>query len=44
VFQVEDVSVVVGEGPDELLVIAAKACPASAMVIVDDATGEGRHR
>lgn len=38
--QREEVAVVVGSGPDELLVEAAEACPAVAISLVDSETGE----
>jgi ferredoxin len=40
VFAVEDVAVVIGDGPRGLLVEAARACPSCAIDVVDDATGE----
>ncbi len=40
VFRLDDVAVVVGVGPDELLLEAAEACPAVAISIVDSETGE----
>ena len=39
-FRVDDVAVVVGVAPDEVLLEAARACPAGAIVLVDEATGE----
>ena len=39
-FRVEDVAVVVGAAPDHVLLEAARACPAGAIVLVDEATGE----
>jgi ferredoxin len=38
IFAIEDVAVVVGTGPDELMLAAAQACPSVAIVITD---GEG---
>jgi ferredoxin len=35
VFTIEDVAVVVGTGPDELMLAAAQACPSVAIVISD---------
>jgi ferredoxin len=35
VFAIEDVAVVVGTGPDELMVAAAQACPSVAIVLAD---------
>ena len=40
VFEVDDVARVVGDGPRELLVEAAEACPAGAIAVVDTDTGE----
>jgi ferredoxin len=40
VFELDDVARVTGSGPDELLLAAAEACPATAIRIVDRATGE----
>lgn len=34
-----DVAEVIGSGPDDLMLKAAKACPASAISLVDEATG-----
>ena len=36
VFRVEDVAVVVGDAPDELMVEAARACPSVAIRLLDD--------
>jgi ferredoxin len=35
VFAIEDIAVVVGTGPDELMLAAAQACPSVAIVITD---------
>jgi ferredoxin len=40
VFRVDDVAVVIGVAADDVLVNAARACPAGAIVLVDEATGE----
>ena len=40
VFRLDDVAVVIGTGPDALILEAAEACPAVAISIVDDRTGE----
>jgi ferredoxin len=40
VFRLDDVAVVIGNGPHELILEAAEACPAVAISIVDEATGE----
>lgn len=39
-FRVDDIAVVVGVAPADVLVAAARACPAGAIVLVDDETGE----
>jgi len=39
VFRVEDVAVVVGDAPDELVVEAARACPSVAIRLLDADTG-----
>ena len=39
VFDVEDIAVVIGRGDDETLREAARACPAGAIALTDDATG-----
>ncbi len=40
VFRIDDIATVVGTGDPDLLFKAARACPAVAISIVDDATGE----
>ena len=40
IFRVDDVAVVIGEGPDELMLEAARVCPSVAIVITDGQTGE----
>lgn len=40
VFRVDDIAEVVGSAPVEVLVRAAEACPAMAISVVDDETGE----
>ena len=40
IFRVDDVAVVIGEGPDELMLEAARACPSVAIVITDRDSGE----
>jgi ferredoxin len=37
VFRVDEIAVVTGEGPDELVLEAARACPAMAIEVVDEA-------
>jgi ferredoxin len=39
VFALEDTAVVIGDGPADLVLEAARACPASAITIVDTDTG-----
>ncbi len=36
----DDVATVIGTGPDDLILEAARACPSVAIVVTDDATGE----
>jgi ferredoxin len=40
VFQLDDVAVVIGAGPEELILEAAEACPAVAISVIDSETGE----
>ena len=40
VFALEETAVVVGDGPDELILAAAEACPALAISVIDADTGE----
>jgi ferredoxin len=40
VFRVDDIAVVVGDGPPELIRDAARACPAAAILLYDAETGE----
>ena len=40
VFRLDDVAVVIGTGPFEKILEAAEACPAVAISVVDDETGE----
>jgi len=40
VFRLDDTAVVIGSAPYELILEAAEACPAVAISIVDEATGE----
>jgi ferredoxin len=39
VFQVDDFAEVIGTGPDELILGAAKNCPVEAITVVDSETG-----
>jgi ferredoxin len=39
VFRVDEVAVVIGDGPDALVLEAARACPAMAIEVVDADTG-----
>ncbi|MBS1886413.1 MAG: ferredoxin [Actinobacteria bacterium] len=43
VFRLDDVAVVIGAAPLELLLAAAEACPAAAISIVDEETGAVRY-
>ena len=40
VFRVDDIAEVVGTAPVDVLVKAAEACPAMAIMVVDEDTGE----
>jgi ferredoxin len=40
VFRVDDIAVVIDDGPDELMLEAARICPAVAIRITDQETGE----
>ena len=40
VFRLDDTAVVIGTGPDDLILEAAEACPAGAITIVDQETGD----
>jgi ferredoxin len=40
VFRLDDTAVVIGTGPDDLILEAADACPAVAISITDSETGE----
>jgi ferredoxin len=40
VFRLDDTAVVIGSGPDDLILEAAEACPAVAITVVDSETGE----
>jgi ferredoxin len=40
VFQVDDVARVIGTAPRELLIEAAESCPAGAITVFDEDTGE----
>ena len=39
IFAIEDVAVVVGTGPDELMLEAARICPSVAIVVTDADSG-----
>jgi ferredoxin len=40
IFALEDVAVIVGTGPDDLMLEAARVCPSVAIRITDGDTGE----
>lgn len=40
VFRLDDTAVVIGTGPEDLLIEAAEACPAVAISVIDSETGE----
>ncbi|HYZ27721.1 MAG TPA: ferredoxin [Thermoleophilaceae bacterium] len=37
VFDIEDVAVVIGTGPDDLILEAARACPSTAIAVYNEA-------
>ena len=40
IFLVDDSATVIGSGPDELMLTAARECPTEAITIVDSETGQ----
>ena len=40
IFRLDDVALVIGDGPDELMLAAAEACPSTAIRIIDRETSE----
>ena len=40
VFKVDDCARVIGTGPDDLILTAARECPVQAITVVDSQTGE----
>ncbi len=40
VFELDDTAIVIGAGPDELILEAARACPSLAITVTDSETGE----
>jgi ferredoxin len=36
VFDLQDIAIVVGTGPDDLILEAARACPSTAIAVFDD--------
>ena len=40
IFRLDDIAVVIGTGPDELMMAGAEACPSTAIQIVDSETRE----
>jgi ferredoxin len=40
IFRVDEIAVVIGSGPDELMIAAAAQCPTTAIRILDRETGE----
>ena len=40
IFRLDDVAVIVGDGPDELKMAAAQACPSIAIRLVDSDSGK----
>jgi ferredoxin len=39
VFALEDTAVVIGDGPDDLIIQAAEMCPSIAITVIDSETG-----
>jgi ferredoxin len=39
-FTVDDVATVTGRGTDDEILAAARACPAGAIIVIDEETGE----
>ena len=39
VFRIDDIAVVLADGPDDLILEAARSCPSAAIEVVDRATG-----
>ncbi|HUB76887.1 MAG TPA: ferredoxin [Solirubrobacteraceae bacterium] len=39
IFRLEDIAIVHGSGPDELMLAAAEACPSTAIRLIDRDTG-----
>lgn len=40
VFRLDDVATVIGAGPVELLIEVAQSCPAAAITVIDEQTGD----
>jgi ferredoxin len=40
VFELEEVAIVVGGGPPDVILAAARACPSAAISVIDADTGE----
>jgi ferredoxin len=40
VFRIDDIAVVIGTGPDDLILEAAASCPSVAISVFDEATGQ----
>jgi ferredoxin len=40
IFRVDEIAVVIGPGPDELMIAAAAQCPTGAITIVERESGE----
>jgi ferredoxin len=40
VFTIEEIAIVTGEGTDDAILAAARACPAGAITVTDAATGD----
>ncbi|MCX6390398.1 MAG: ferredoxin [Solirubrobacterales bacterium] len=40
VFKMDDIAVVIGTAPDDVILAAAESCPSVAISVIDDATGQ----
>lgn len=40
VFRMDDIAEVIGTGPDDLILEAARSCPSVAISVIDETTGE----